>query len=49
MGWAMAKVYQVSNYRLTLRLMMAVGAAALTAGCADSSRFSDPFLIHIAA
>jgi len=43
MGWAMAKVHQVSNYRLTLRLMMAVGAAALTAGCADSSRFSDPF------
>lgn len=34
---------QIANSRVALRLMMAAGAAALMAGCADASRFADPF------
>lgn len=39
----MAIERQIPSSRAVLRLMMAVGAAALMAGCSDASRLSDPF------
>lgn len=42
-GCVMVKEHQVISSRVALRLMAAVGAAALMAGCADSSRLADPF------
>lgn len=39
----MVKEHQVISSRVASRLMAAVGLAALMAGCADSSRLSDPF------
>ena len=42
-GCVMVKVHQVISSRVASRLMTAVGVAALMAGCADSSRLSDPF------
>ena len=49
----MAKERRIAISRVAVRLMCAAGAAALMAGCADSSRFADPFtdvgeLKHIA-
>ena len=42
-GCVMVKEHQVMSSRVASRLMAAVGLAALMAGCADSSRLSDPF------
>lgn len=39
----MAKERQIAYSRVAVRLMMAVGTAALLAGCSDASRFGDPF------
>ena len=39
----MAKERRIAISRVAVRLMCAAGAAALMAGCADSSRFADPF------
>lgn len=39
----MAKERRIEISRVAVRLMCAAGAAALIAGCADSSRFADPF------
>ncbi|MFM9161799.1 MAG: peptidoglycan DD-metalloendopeptidase family protein [Methylocystis sp.] len=39
----MLKEHQFISSRVASRLMAAVGLAALMAGCADSSRLSDPF------
>lgn len=39
----MAVERNVAFSRVAVRLMMAVGAAALMAGCSDATRFSDPF------
>jgi murein DD-endopeptidase MepM/ murein hydrolase activator NlpD len=42
-GRVMAVKRQIAYSRVAVRLMMAVGTAALMAGCSDASRFSDPF------
>jgi len=42
-GCVMLKEHQFISSRVASRLMAAVGLAALMAGCADSSRLSDPF------
>jgi murein DD-endopeptidase MepM/ murein hydrolase activator NlpD len=39
----MANERRIAFSRVAVRLMAAAGAAALMAGCADSSRFSEPF------
>ena len=39
----MARERRIAISRVAVRLMAAAGAAALMAGCADSSRFADPF------
>lgn len=39
----MARERRIAISRVAVRLMVAAGAAALMAGCADSSRFADPF------
>ena len=39
----MANMRRIAISRVAVRLMLAAGSAALMAGCADSSRFADPF------
>ncbi len=39
----MANERRIAISRVAVRLMVAVSAAALTAGCAESSRYADPF------